>query len=110
MGHRANCVILATAEAFFLECLNASRLAAPMLHRCELDKTSVSGSASQRTQGKRPMIKIISRAAFCLLFFGAPAQSSTSNPPTGPEVPGPSQALFNQPFYTCLRNFYVATT
>src|SRR5262249_50047752 len=40
----------------------------------------------------------------------APVQSSTSNnPPTGPEVPGPSQALFNQPFYTCLRNFYVAT-
>ena len=25
------------------------------------------------------------------------------------EVPGPSQTLFNHPFYTCLRNFYVAT-
>jgi parallel beta-helix repeat protein len=40
----------------------------------------------------------------------APLQSSTSgNPPTGVEAPGPSQALFNNPFYTCLRNFYVAT-
>jgi parallel beta-helix repeat protein len=35
----------------------------------------------------------------------APLQSSTG----GTEVPGPSQALFNAPFYTCLRNFYVAT-
>src|SRR5215831_12058583 len=29
---------------------------------------------------------------------------------TGAEAPGPSLALFNQPFYTCVRNFYVATT
>src|SRR6516165_5861514 len=35
----------------------------------------------------------------------APLQSSTG----GVEVPGPSQTLFNNPFYSCVRNFYVAT-
>jgi parallel beta-helix repeat protein len=34
-----------------------------------------------------------------------------SSPATGAaEVPGPSQSLFNSPFYTCRRNFFVATT
>ena len=28
----------------------------------------------------------------------------------GFEKPGPSQALFNNPYYTCVRNFYIATT
>src|SRR5262249_44480863 len=35
----------------------------------------------------------------------APLQSGTG----GVEIPGPSQTLFNNPFYTCLRNLYVAT-
>jgi hypothetical protein len=35
--------------------------------------------------------------------------SGTAPPPTGVESPGPSQALFNSPYYTCVRNFYVAT-
>ncbi|MEI9982837.1 MAG: hypothetical protein WDN69_06255 [Aliidongia sp.] len=26
------------------------------------------------------------------------------------ELPGPNAALFAKPYYTCLRNFYVATT
>jgi parallel beta-helix repeat protein len=38
------------------------------------------------------------------------AASVVSSAQTGAEPPGPSQALFNQPFYTCARNFYVATT
>jgi parallel beta-helix repeat protein len=29
---------------------------------------------------------------------------------SGPDKPGPSTALFADPYYTCLRNFYVATT
>src|SRR6266481_1001651 len=36
--------------------------------------------------------------------------SPTGTPSSDAEVPGPSQALFNGPFYTCVRNFYVATT
>jgi parallel beta-helix repeat protein len=35
--------------------------------------------------------------------------SATLQSSAGVEVPGPSQALFNAPFYTCLQNFYVAT-
>src|SRR5262249_25774 len=31
-------------------------------------------------------------------------------PPGGANKPGPSSDLFNAPFYTCSRNFYVATT
>ena len=30
--------------------------------------------------------------------------------PSGAQAPGPSQALFDSPYYTCVRNFYVATT
>jgi parallel beta-helix repeat protein len=30
-------------------------------------------------------------------------------PPSAVQVPGPSVALFNNPYYTCVRNFYVAT-
>jgi parallel beta-helix repeat protein len=37
----------------------------------------------------------------------APAQEPTSDGTT--EVPGPSQTLHATPFYSCLRNFYVAT-
>src|SRR5262249_6136593 len=29
-------------------------------------------------------------------------------PPGGVEVPGPSAALFNNPYYSCLKNYYVA--
>jgi parallel beta-helix repeat protein len=35
--------------------------------------------------------------------------TGTDPPPTGAESPGPSQALFNSPYYSCVRNFYVAT-
>jgi hypothetical protein len=42
-----------------------------------------------------------------LLLDSAPAQQATSGATA--EVPGPSQALHAAPFYTCLRNFYVAT-
>src|SRR5258708_27401632 len=45
-----------------------------------------------------------------LLSFAALAVSIVSWAQTPAEAPGPSQALFNQPFYTCVRNFYVATT
>jgi len=46
---------------------------------------------------------------------GKPATSSqppgtqTGGATQGIEVPGPSQALFNKPYYTCLRNVYVAS-
>ena len=42
-----------------------------------------------------------------LAVFGGSAASQAQ---TDAEVPGPSLALFNQPFYSCVRNFYVATT
>jgi parallel beta-helix repeat protein len=41
------------------------------------------------------------------------AKSTTSfavGTPSSAAMPGPSAALFAAPFYTCLRNFYVATT
>jgi parallel beta-helix repeat protein len=37
------------------------------------------------------------------------AQYTPPAPQTG-EVPGPSADLYNKPFYTCVRNFYVSTT
>jgi len=43
-------------------------------------------------------------------FAQAEAIIGTSPPPTGAQKPGPSQALFNSPYYSCVRNFYVATT
>jgi len=42
--------------------------------------------------------------------IGTPSSATASSAPSSTEVPGPSLALFNQPFYTCVRNFYVATT
>jgi hypothetical protein len=36
--------------------------------------------------------------------------TGTAPPPIGVESPGPSQALFNSPYYTCNQNWYVATT
>jgi parallel beta-helix repeat protein len=36
--------------------------------------------------------------------------ASWAQSPSSVEAAGPSQALFNSPFYTCVRNFYVATT
>jgi hypothetical protein len=45
-----------------------------------------------------------------LLSFAALTVSVASRAQTAVEVPGPSQALFNQPFYTCVRNFYVSTS
>jgi len=42
-------------------------------------------------------------------FTQAATLSGTSPAPVGVEVPGPSLALFNNPYYTCVRNFYVAT-
>jgi parallel beta-helix repeat protein len=44
-----------------------------------------------------------------LLFFDVLAVPVSRAQPRGAEAPGPSQALFNNPFYSCLRNFYVAT-
>ena len=47
-------------------------------------------------------------AIFFSLFFGpTQAQLPTSSRIT--ELPGPSAALHAAPFYTCVRNFYVAT-
>jgi hypothetical protein len=43
-------------------------------------------------------------------FTQAETVSGTDPPTAGVEVPGPSQALFNNPYYTCVRNFYVSTT
>ena len=39
------------------------------------------------------------------------AETITGSTPgtTGVQDPGPSQALFNNPYYSCVRNFYVAT-
>src|SRR5215471_17075156 len=44
---------------------------------------------------------------WCLVTL---AMSVKSRAQTSTEAPGPSHALFSQPFYTCVRNFYVATT
>jgi parallel beta-helix repeat protein len=52
----------------------------------------------------------MSRFLIFLLAFAALAVGSKSLAQTGVESPGPSQALFSQPFYTCVRNFYVSTT
>ena len=42
-------------------------------------------------------------------FTQAETVTGTSPAPTGVQKPGPSQALFDNPYYTCVRNFYVAT-
>jgi parallel beta-helix repeat protein len=38
------------------------------------------------------------------------AQVSATPAAASPELPGPSAALFASPFYTCVNNYYVATT
>jgi hypothetical protein len=40
-------------------------------------------------------------------FTQAETVTGTSSPPTGVQKPGPSLSLFNSPYYTCVRNFYV---
>jgi hypothetical protein len=42
-------------------------------------------------------------------FTQAETVTGSSPAPTGVQKPGPSQALFDNPYYTCVRNFYVAT-
>jgi hypothetical protein len=53
--------------------------------------------------GKLSMQKLL-LALVCLL--GA----IVARPAGAAEIPGPSQSLFNHPYYVCLRNFYVSTT
>ena len=62
-------------------------------------------------------------AAFALLVIGfgvvaeeggpapqpIPAKPTSAPPPVTFQKPGPSQWLFDHPYYTCTRNFYVAT-
>ena len=45
----------------------------------------------------------------CAGSNGGTTASCEAFTPTTPEKPGPSQSLFNNPYYTCVRNFYVAT-
>jgi parallel beta-helix repeat protein len=47
-----------------------------------------------------------SRTATTAVFATGGAATTASVP----DMPGPSSTLYNGPFYTCLRNFYVATT
>src|SRR5712671_2729412 len=64
------------------------------------------------------MRKLIYAAMTCwmaLLLSVLPAANQfiqpIFNPPVGNvESPGPSQTLFDHPWYTCVRNFYVSTT
>jgi hypothetical protein len=49
------------------------------------------------------------RLLIFLLALSTLALPAVSSPSAGQD-PGPSQALFNSPYYTCVRNFYVATT
>jgi parallel beta-helix repeat protein len=53
-------------------------------------------------------IRFLRYAALCLLLgiFGC----GLPDPARAAEEPGPSAALFAAPFYSCARNFYVATT
>jgi parallel beta-helix repeat protein len=55
----------------------------------------------------RPLRILLALLFVSLLSVSASAQQATSGGST--EVPGPSQALHATPFYSCLRNFYVAT-
>jgi hypothetical protein len=70
----------------------------------------------------RFLIFFLSLAAFAMPATSWTATSTSSNlainvtpaptgvpPPTGVQKPGPSQALFDNPYYTCVRNYYVAT-
>jgi hypothetical protein len=43
---------------------------------------------------------------------GGPGSGSgdAGRPPSSAQTPGPSQDLFNNPYYKCLRNFYVSTS
>jgi parallel beta-helix repeat protein len=49
-------------------------------------------------------------SSFLGSLTASPSLPIISSPPTNVEVPGPSEALLKQPFYTCIRNFYVETT
>src|SRR6516162_9481458 len=66
----------------------------------------------------RFLLFLLSLAALAIPTTSWAATSTSSNlainitgttPTTGVESPGPSLALFNSPYYTCVRNFYVAT-
>ena len=66
----------------------------------------------------RFLISLLYLAAFAMPATSWAATSTSSDlainvtagpATTGVQTPGPSLALFNNPYYTCVRNFYVAT-
>jgi parallel beta-helix repeat protein len=70
-----------------------------------MDKDSIlSSSIFPATTGRSHLLMV---TCFFLLFSPAYAQPPTLSGAV--QVPGPSAALHAAPYYTCLRNFYVAT-
>jgi hypothetical protein len=63
---------------------------------------------------RKLLINIIALFGAAAFAAGLPHDPDPIPPPKvawpSAQDPGPSQALFNNPYYTCVRNFYVATT
>jgi parallel beta-helix repeat protein len=74
--------------------------------------TSPGQSESSGIRPKHLKYYSVWRSLLALLFVACVLDSAAAQQATSretPELPGPSQALHAAPFYSCLRNFYVAT-
>jgi hypothetical protein len=68
-----------------------------------------SSSPTTVASGPTPTSTATASGAASATPTASPTPQPSGGATAGPQEPGPSQELFNAPYYTCVRSFYVAT-